>query len=129
VIAIFKARLTRVLTTSLLTATSGATQVGPEAERANVARAITSEPWMWTVARNVERATSFPLLAGITWSGKCWVVCLQLDAGKLANEFGPEVPYAVVPVGEIFASVYRQCKALVPDVIGDMPRKPRRARS
>jgi hypothetical protein len=53
------------------------------------------------------------LLAGITRaSDGRWDFELALDAAKLQSRFPKDVTYAVVPIGEVFAHVYRECKKI-----------------
>jgi hypothetical protein len=139
VVAIFKARLIRILSGSLLVSASGSMLAGAEAERASkpgaatrsrtpaLPEVIADEGWMWAVARSVESGKALPLVAAITRSDDCWDFFLGLEVSSFARRFAPEVPYAVVPIGEIFASVYLECKALIPDSTSERPRKKRRA--
>jgi hypothetical protein len=140
VVAIFRARLIKILSDSLAISPSGSMLAGMEAERASqskaevssglgrLAQTIADQGWMPAVARSVDREQPLPLVAAITRSRDCWQFFLELDASKFPGRFGPE-PYAVIAVGEIFASVYRQCKALYHGPPPKQPRKRRRARS
>lgn len=141
VVAIFKARLTKILSDTLAISTSGSMLAGMEAERASkpgavaaagiarLAQVVADEGWMWAVARSVERDKPLALLAAISRSGDCWQFFLEFDVSKFTHRFGPEVPFAIVPVGAIFASVYRQCKEMYDSRPPEKPRNTRRAQS
>ena len=140
VAAIFKARLTRVLAESLAISTSSAVIAGLAAEMADDPKSATAElrrhvrvaadpGWMQASARSVERGKPLALFAGISRTGDRWRFALEPDAGKLADRFESDAPYAVVPIGSIFESVYRDCKARYEGGSPDKPRKRARARA
>jgi hypothetical protein len=90
---------------------------------------VADEGWMWAVARSVDRDEPLALLAALNRrSADCWQFFLEFDASKFASRFGPEEPYAIVQVGAIFASVYRECKKIYEGLPPDRPKKVRRAR-
>jgi hypothetical protein len=122
VIAIFKARLIRALSETLSINPASSMLAGIEAERASrpgaaaassiarMAQTIADEGWMWAVARSVDRGKPLALFAAINRVDDCWQFFMEFDVGKFAQRFQPDEPYAVVPIGEIFATVYRDCK-------------------
>jgi hypothetical protein len=66
---------------------------------------------LWSVGREFDRGRTLALLAAVTKDGDRWrLIFPELDAGKFTKRFGTIVPYAVIPVGEIFALIYGRCK-------------------
>jgi len=141
VVAIFQARLIKILYDSLAISASGSVLAGLKAEResrpgaaaasglARLAKAVADEGWMWAVARSVDRNEPLALLAAINRrSNDTWRFFLEFDAGKFADRFGPEEPYAIVQVGAIFGSVYRDCISIYEGQKPKGPRSPQRAR-
>lgn len=84
---------------------------------------ITDQSWMWAIARSVEQDKPLPLLGGISRAGDCWQFLIDLDANKLADRFGPDTAYGVIPIGTLFARVYRQCKTIYEGGTTVKPRK------
>ncbi len=124
VIGIFKARLIRVLSETLSINPASSMLAGNEAERASrpgaaaassvsrMAQTLADEGWMWAVARSVDRGKPLTLFAAITRADDCWQFFMEFDVSKLAPRFRPDEPYAIVPIGMLFAGVYRQCKEI-----------------
>jgi len=66
---------------------------------------------LWSVARESDRGRTLQLLAAVARDKGRWrIVFPELDAGKFIDKFGADVPFAVIPVGRIFAAVYRECE-------------------
>jgi hypothetical protein len=140
VIAIFKARLMKVLSETLSISPSSSMLAGNEAERAakpsaavassitHMANTLADEGWMWAVARSVDRGKPLALFAAINRAEDCWRFFMEFDVGKFPQRFLPKEPYAVIPIGVLFAEVYRQCKTMHEvDVLKQQSKKPRRA--
>jgi hypothetical protein len=141
VIAIFKARLIKALSDELSINPASSMLAGAEAERASrpgaraassvarMAQVIADAGWMWAVARGVDRGKPLALFAAINRTDDCWQLFLEFDVGKFAQRFGPDKAYAVIPIGEVFATVYRQCKKIYEGGQPGEPKKAPRARS
>lgn len=83
---------------------------------------------MWSVARESDRGRTLELLAGVSKDRDRWrLVFPVLDERKLARQFGQLSPYIVIPVGEIFAEVYRKCQAIYASTAAEGPARHRRA--
>lgn len=117
--AIFEVKLMHVLAEHL--------DLGPSASEAPASEIAES---LWSVARESDRGRTLSLLAAVTKvEGRWRTVGPELDAGKFSDKFPVGVPYAVIPVGEIFASVYRACQDIYEGNEPAEPKKVRRARS
>lgn len=81
------------------------------------------------MARESDRGRTLRLLAALSREKGCWRWFLEFDVAKFASKFPPGVPYAVIPVGEIFAAVYRECQKVYAGDEPDEPKKVRRAQS
>ena len=133
-VAIYKARLMRLLSDYLEISTSGLKLAGLEVEKANrrgaaaasgikrAANAIADAGWMWAVKRSVDdnrplardaAGKPLTLYGAIALIDGCWDFHMEFELSKFTSHFAPEVPFAVIPIEATFASVYRQCQALV----------------
>jgi hypothetical protein len=119
VFAIFRVKLMHVVAEHLTTMPSESTDFTQQIEKA-----------MWTVSREFDRGRTLDLLAAVTKDGDCWrVIFPELDARKFTGKLGPDMPFAVIPAGRIFAAVYRECKRIYDGESLEQPKKARRARS
>ncbi len=82
------------------------------------------EGWTYAVARGEQRKTPIRIFAAMSRSADDWDFFFEIDVANFVERFPPGVPFAVIPVGEIFASVFRECQALYR---GDLPGKTRKA--
>jgi hypothetical protein len=74
--------------------------------------------WMWAMARSVERGKPFFVYAYAARPDDEWQIDMHIEnpGVQSPNEppcFGWKVPHIYVPVGEIFISVYNDCKRLL----------------
>jgi hypothetical protein len=140
-VGVFKARLSKILYDRICIVSSKSMNVGETAElaakkgakitsSAALANLLADEGWMHAQARSIRRGKPLRLYAAITRSERCWQFFLELEVAKFASRFGSEIPYVVVPIGEIFTSVYRQCEAITRLGSQDLAarEKPQRAR-
>lgn len=73
------------------------------------------ENWTWAVARSVENNSEFHVCCFATHTSKGWKIDPQF--GKPREPcFGMKAAYMFVPMSEIFADVYRECRE-VPDIV------------
>lgn len=139
VVTIFEAKLMRLIGENVVFGPSHGNEMAALAEAAkpknnatissDVARVLADDGWMWAVARSVELGKPLHVFAGIANLQGCWNLHLRLNDAAFDGQFEPEVSYIVVPVGEVFAAVYRDCRALCVGAPPGPPRKARRARS
>jgi hypothetical protein len=132
VVTIFEAKLMRLIGENVVFGPSHGNEMAALAEAAkpktnatissDVARVLADDGWMWAVARSVELGKPLRVFAGIANLRGCWNLHLRLNDATFEGQFEPEVSYIVVPVGEVFATVYRDCRALS---VGPLP-EPRR---
>lgn len=141
VVAIFKAKLMRLVGETLSIGPAlvrlAADQAEDEANKkqgklsasaaAKLSRVLADEGWMWAVARSVETGKALPVFAAVTLTGDCWNFILYVGEEKIAPPFGADVPYAFLPVGPIFASVYNECRHLLRGYPAGKSKKPRKA--
>ncbi len=123
IVTVFKAKLMRLISEQVLLGPSRGTEMTGLLDAATLAAdssassdlvdALADDGWMWAVARRVDNETPFRVYAAVTHSGKCWTLKLCLKVADLETLFEPEISYVVVPVGEIFAAVYRECRELL----------------
>ena len=133
VIEIFKARLAKVLFDRLMinahpSMMAGKLAIHPDDETvqylSRLLKGAADEGWMYAVARGEQRRMPIRIFAAMSRSADEWDFFFEMDVANFVNRFPPGVPFAVIPVGEIFASVFRECEALYR---GDLPRKSRKA--
>lgn len=68
---------------------------------------------MYSVARESDRGRTLALLAAVSKKGDRWDVIFPVTkADSFPEKFGSQTPFAMVPVGEIFADVYRECQKI-----------------
>jgi hypothetical protein len=73
------------------------------------------ENWWWAVARSVENNTEFHISCYATRTSKGWKIDPQFGEPKEPG-FGTKTVYMFVPMSEIFADVYRECRE-VSDIV------------
>lgn len=127
IVTIFKLKLMLVVGESLSVGPSkmkgAADQAALEAEKktklssgptgAALVRAVADDGWMWAVARSAERGAPLNVMGAATLSNECWDFRLYPPGANFTPGFGDNVPYAVLPLGAIFSSVYRDCRTLL----------------
>jgi hypothetical protein len=120
---VFHAKLMRILYESLSIPASASADAGSEVLGAKISETVClaegiarsgRRDWAWSVARAVDSGDPNPwalrLLAAFNKVRN--ELFIELDVGEFAKRFGPEEPFAVVPIGRIFAGIYRRCKKL-----------------
>lgn len=113
VAAIFEVKLMQVVAEHL--------EMGPSGSSV-FAREIAADA-LWSAARESDRGRTLGLFAALSKEKKCWRWFLKLNSADFADKFPPSTPYAVIPVGEIFTEVYRECQKIY---AGDEPDQSRR---
>jgi hypothetical protein len=74
------------------------------------------ENWMWAVARAVENGKPFNVFCYATHTSEGWDIDVQF--GPLQEpRFGEKAAYMFIPMSEIFADVYRECREVFDIVI------------
>jgi hypothetical protein len=73
---------------------------------------IFDENWMWAVARSVERETPLKIHCYAVFIDGSWKIDPQVGEELKEPCFGLKVPHIFIPMSEIFASVYLECKAI-----------------
>jgi hypothetical protein len=111
VAAIFRARLAHDLGAHLGIGLSEWIQLAELIEASEVAY----RGWMEAVAHAIETHTPAKLYAYAAYIDGTWMITGQVGAEvKLEErEFGDAIPYIVIPMSDIFAAVYRECKNLL----------------
>jgi hypothetical protein len=112
---IFKAKLLQHLSISLLITLSKYEEVADEAASIAQIVADTGE-WMWAVARGVESGNSMVVYAYATRIKSKWKFDMHIQKHGEEPSFGWGQPHLYVPMSDIFATVYAECKkSLLPD--------------
>jgi hypothetical protein len=76
---------------------------------------VDDDNWMWAAARRVDAGREpLDLRYALSRIDDRWKIDQYLGKGGIKREpdFGPEVPFVVLPVGSIFTSVYRSCREM-----------------
>jgi hypothetical protein len=94
-----------------------------------ISNALANEGWMWAQARSIEAGKPLPIFAAMTRLGDDWDFHLHVGDDPFKPSFGKDRPYIIVPVGAIFADVYRACRKLTVGEGTANKEKARRARS
>jgi hypothetical protein len=94
---------------------------GPKAAvdlMAKMSEVARSPGWTWAMARSIERGKPFFIYAYVTRQKGDWRYDMHVENPGTEKPreppcFGWDVPHIYVPVGEIFAAVYNDCKELL----------------
>lgn len=70
---------------------------------------VFDENWTWAVARSVENNSEFYVCCYATHTSEGWKIDVQFGKPKEPC-FGIKAAYMFVPMSEIFADVYRECR-------------------
>jgi hypothetical protein len=108
--AIFRVRLARELGTHL---GIGLSEWVALASIAEAAESASGGVWMESVARGLENDTPFPrVYAYAAYDKGEWL--FDMEVGELKKpEFGVTIPHIFIPMSDVFAAVYIECKKLL----------------
>jgi len=116
-VVIFQAKLIRRLSETVDIGPSTGTLVALKTEEergsAQIAKMSVEGNWWWAVVRSSDKPKPITIIGLAGKKGGEWQLDVRLESDHSPLCFAPGAPYIVLPLSEIFLTVYQQCSKIM----------------